>query len=223
MGETILGGERWLKVVSGAMAVFCGVVGLVLALMVVTMLAGVAITDWNNKSGSWRIGSEGVASAGFERSVVTSCRSGEEPLCAPSGPPTIKSYVSQLLGQLIVQAPLAALAYGLFQASACFVEIARGRMLARRTVHRLVRFSIAGLTFVVLAPQAGRIAGFVANGAYKLMSLIAGDKSFSFSSFTTQYIGMHGVLTVIYAVALTIIAVILVKASTIAEDHAQIV
>lgn len=218
-----MSGERWLKVVSGAMSVFCALVGLVLALMVVALLAGGAIADWKNKSGSWRFGQEGVASVGFERSVEQSCRPGEEPLCAHSNAPTVKSYVSRLLGQLIVQAPLAALAYGLLQACACFAEIARGRLLAQRTVRRLIRFSLAGLIFVLFAPQAGRLAGFVADGAYKMMSLIAGEKSFSFSSYTTHYIGMHGMLSVVYAVTLTIIAVIMAKASTIADDHAQIV
>lgn len=219
-------GGRWLRGVSGVMAVFCGLVAVTLTLMVVVMLASTAITGWTAQPRSWQVG-EGAASVSghFDQKALKSCRPGEAALCPDPGPPKIKAYVSSLLGYVVLHAPLAALAYGLFQACACFVGLAKGQLLARRTIDRLVRFSVAGLIFVLLAPQAGRIAALVADGSRKLMDLVTGDRSvlFSFSSYSVSYAGVNGLLTMIYAVTLTVIAVVMVKASTIADDHAQIV
>lgn len=133
--------------------------------------------------------------------------------------------MSAMLGYAVLYAPLAALAYGLYQACACFVGLARGQLLARRTIDRLVRFSVAGLSFVLLAPHAGRIGGLVTDGSRKVMDFVTGDRTvlFSISVYNANYAGVNGLLTVIYAVTLTVIAVVMVKASTIADDHAQIV
>jgi hypothetical protein len=216
-------GQRWLRGISVGMAVFCGFVALMLTISVVITLAGAAVSEWSGKSTSWRASDPaGVASAAYNRTVLIICPAGAV-RCRPSRPPEIKPYISAMLGSLTLQVPLMALAYGLFQACACFVGIARGKLLARRTVDRLVRFAVAGLGFVLLTPFAGRLGGWVADGSRGLMSWATGDRSFQVSAYTANYANVSGLLTVIYAVTLTVIAVVMVKASTIADDHAQIV
>ncbi|PZR35408.1 hypothetical protein [Caulobacter segnis] len=224
MGEKAEG--RWLRRVSGAMALFTGIVATALTLAVVVSLIGSAISGWRARPVAWAVGGKTASvSAEFDSTRQKSCTPGARALCPSSGPPDIKGYVSGQLGAAVLQLPLAVLAYGLLQACGCFFELARGRMLARRTVDGLVRFSMAGLTFVVLSPFAGGLAALVADGARKVMDLATGDSSvfFSVSVFSASYAGATGLLTVIYAVTLTVIAVVMVKASTIADDHAQIV
>lgn len=221
MGIQILNGERWLKVVGGGMAVFCGLVGTLVTVAVVILLIGEANFQWTGKPMAWRVGQPGSPVSAYASGKV-SCPP-RVTRCGAAHKPEAKHYVPAMLGQLALQAPLAALAYGLFQASAGFVGVARGQSLARCTTGRLVRFAVAGLSFVLLAPQAGRIGAFVADGSRKLISLATGDRSYQVSVYTVGFENVTSLLTMVYALALTIIAVILVKASTIADDHAQIV
>lgn len=122
-----------------------------------------------------------------------------------------------------MQTPLAALTYSLLQTYAYFAEITRGQLLAQRTVRHLIRFSLTRLIFVLFTPQAGRLTNFVTDKAYKIISLITSEKSFSFSNYTTHYINIHKILSVVYTITLTIITMIIAKASTITDNHAQIV
>ena len=216
-----LNGDRWLKVLSGAMAVFCGLVATLVTVAVLILLIGEASFQWTGKPMAWRVGQPGSPVSAYADGKV-SCPPGVM-RCGAAHKPEAKHYVPALLGQLALQAPLVALAYGLFQASAGFVGVARGRSLTRRTTGRLVRFAVAGLSFVLLEPHAGRIGAFVADGSRKLISLATGDRSYQVSFYTVGFENVTSLLTMVYALALTIIALILVKASTIADDHAQIV
>lgn len=224
MAETNDG--RWLRRVSGAMAIFCGFAAAVLTLAVAASLIGGAIAEWRGRPAAYAIGGNAAHVTGkFSGVRLESCASDKAKLCPADHPPEMKGYMSGQLAAITLQAPLAALAYGLFEACACFVGLSRGRALARRTVDRLMRFSLAGLAFVLLSPCAGLVAGWVFEGSRRLMDAVTNDNKllFSVSHYTANYTGVSGLLTVIYAVTLTVIAVVMAKASTIADDHAQIV
>jgi hypothetical protein len=206
------------------MAVFCGFVAMIVAGMVALSLVATAASDWSRKPVSWRVGQQGsFASAGVNRTVLVICKPGDAAMCKPTRPPEVKGYIANLLGHLTLAMPLAALSYGLFQACAGFTGIARGQPLARRTTNRLVRFAVAGLAFVLLTPFIARLSGVIADSARKVMNLFTGDRSFQVSAYSANYTEVSGLLTMVYAVALTLVAVILVKASRIADDHAQII
>lgn len=226
MEQRKTGVGRCLRGISAVMAVFCGLVATALTLLVVVTLVWSATTGWTNRPVHWKVGNDQAnVAAEVERNAQVSCEPGKATLCPTSKPTDIKGYLSEQLGQAMTQAPLVALVYGLFQACICFVGFARGRLLARRTVDGLVRFAVAGLVFVLVGPFAGRLGGLVADSSRKLMDLVTGDRSvlFSVSSYTVSYDGVSNLLTMIYAVTLTVIAVVMVKASAIADDHAQIV
>ncbi|WP_291880206.1 hypothetical protein [Caulobacter sp.] len=211
------------------MAGFCGLMATALTMIVAGMLVLTAIADWTHQQATWRAGNDKMNVAAKVTSTAEVCGPDKPSPCPILKPdtarPTLKAYVSGLIGKAVMQAPLAALAYGLFQACACFVGFARGRLLARRTVDQLVRFALAGLGFVLLSPFAAKLGGLATDGSRKLMDIVTGDRSvlFSVSTYTASYAGVSNVLTVIYAVTLTLIALIMVKAAAIADDHAQIV
>ena len=46
---------------------------------------------------------------------------------------------------------------------------------------------------------------------------------FSVGSYAASYAGVNSLLTIVYAITLTMIALVMIKATTIVEDHAQIV
>ncbi len=121
--------------------------------------------------------------------------------------------------------PLLALAYGLLEACRCFAAMAKGRFLARETVSRLTRFAIGGLLFVVLFPHAGAMAAAVNEGLGTALDVLTRQPQPI--SRTTHYdftvTGMSEWLNTIYALTLTVVALVMARASSIAEDHAQIV
>lgn len=216
----------WLRRASGGMAAFCGLFASVLTLAVVVMLVGGAISEWRGRSIDYVVGGKlANASAKFESARLESCATDKAKLCPAVGRPEMKGYISARLASVVLNAPLAALAYALFQAGACFVGLARGRALARRTVDHLVRFAVAGLVFVVLSPFAGLLAGWTAHGSRRLMDALTSDSKvlFSVGSYAASYAGVNSLLTIVYAITLTMIALVIIKATTIVEDHAQIV
>lgn len=223
MGGQGFWGERGLKLVSGGMAIFCGGAAVLCAVMVTAMLIATARFEWTGKPISWRVGEARTFASASIGKTESACQPADSRLCDPSRPREIDRFAAAMLGQLTMQTPLAALAYGLFQASAGFVGVARGRPLARRTTGRFVRFALAGLGFVLLMPNIGRLAAFIADGSHKLINMAAGTRAYQVSHYTATYGDFTSLLTMVYALALTIIALILVKASTIADDHAQIV
>lgn len=217
---------RWLRGVSGVMAVFCGGLAALLVFGVVILTASSAISEWWTRPVSWTFEGRAVAMSSTQTIVAfRSCRPGEPERCTRRDHPDAKTYASVMAGRAATQLPLIALAYGLFHACACFVGFARGRLLARRTVDRLVRFSVGGLAFVLTAPYAGTLGGVVTDGVRRLLDLASGDRSVlsSLSVYVVSYAGVSQLLTIVYAVTLTVIAVVMVKASAIADDHAQIV
>ncbi len=129
------------------------------------------------------------------------------------------------LGSFAALAPIWALIYGLSFACLCFFEIAKGRFLAKRTVGFLKHFAVGGVLFVVATPFSGVIGRSVASFTHWMLHGSATATSYTaFSGFDVRFSGgFNSVLVGIFAVTLTIIAGIMVKASTIADDHAQII
>ena len=103
--------------------------------------------------------------------------------------------------------------------------MAKGRFLARATVSRLTRFAIGGLLFVVLFPHADAIATAVTAGLGTALDLLtqAAQPSSRSIEFKIRVTGMSEWLNAIYALTLTVVALVMARASSMAEDHAQIV
>lgn len=219
-------GERGLRGLSALMATFCGFATLLTAVMLIGLFANTAIGVSTGKPLNWSLSSHGVSTHGkFKVRATTTCPTLPNGICpkATSGP-RVQVFAPLIAGMGGALLPLAALVYGLSQASLCFLGMARGEFLQRRTAARLTRFAAGGLLFVLGTPFSGVMGQAFARLTHRIMDLIIGEKSFAFfSGFGTTYSGVTGVLTAIYAVTLTVIAVVMVKASRIADDHAQII
>jgi len=219
-------GERGLRGLSALMAAFCGFATLLTALIMIGLFASTAIGASAGKPLNWSLSSHGVSTHGnFEVGATTTCPTLPNGVCNEAiSSPRVEIFAPLIVGMGGALLPLAALVYGLSQACLCFLGMARGYFLHPRTAARLTRFAVGGLVFVLGTPFSGVIGRLFAGQTHRIIDLITGDKSFAFfSSFGTAYSGVTGVLTAIYAVTLTVIAVVMVKASTIADDHAQIV
>jgi hypothetical protein len=216
---------RGLRGVSLFMATFCSFATAVVFAFTIVLFVGVGAAMVSaSKTGetAWR--SETITVQA--RSESQTCTPSRQTACQP-GPASLSARLVALLAlSLVVGAlPLLALAYGLLEASRCFGAMAKGRFLARQTVARLTRFAIGGLIFVLLSPHAGAITGATYEGlgkAFDLLTHAAPGGSYS-SHFKFTVTGMSEWLNAIYALSLTVIAVVMARASSIAEDHAQIV
>jgi hypothetical protein len=217
-------GQRWLRGVSGGMAVFCGLVALLLSVFLVSMASGNAIMMMTGKPVNWSHTTPvGGAHGNFHTKSRTcsgkpmKCRDNLKPIPAKEWAPLTAGYATSLI-------PTVALTYGLFQACLCFVGMARARFLHRQTVSRLMRFAAGGLVFVLGNPFSGHMGRAAAVAVDWGIRLVTQDRGWSFfSGFPVKFAGLQGPLMTIYAITLTVIAVVMVKASTIADDHAQIV
>lgn len=216
-----------LRSVSGVMAAFCGLAAVAVFAFALVMFGGVGaamISAAKTGEAAWR-----------SESITVQARSETSPPCpAPrqtSCPPPSRSTmpardIGILSAALIVGSlPSLALAYGLIEACRCFAAMAKGRFLARETVSRLTRFAVGGLVFVLLSPHAGAIVSAVSEGTARALDLLThAPQPTSYSShvkFTVS--GMSEWLNAIYALTLTVVALVMARASSIAEDHAQIV
>ena len=135
--------------------------------------------------------------------------------------------------------PMAALAYGLFQAGRCFARLARRAYFAPETVRALRNFAMAGLFFVVVFPLLPWIHGAVTQFIFSTDTFLrhtifkpAPGVFFSFSmplGYTPPVFAVNaqtsfsGVLTAVYAFTVAILAAVMSRASTLARDHAQII
>lgn len=205
-----------LRCVSVVMAAFCSLASVALSLMLIFMVVGYSYGVVTQKPFSWNKGAASISM----RSAQT-CGTGACTAKAMLIEPKVAAIVaSAAIGGAT---PAAALAYGLAQASLCFVGFARGRFLDRRAVSRLMRFAGSGLIFVITSPFSDKLAhwtGVVVDSAFRMLSR---DPSTTIVSASFKLDGFQSTLTIIYAVTLTVTAVIMVKASAIADDHAQIV
>ncbi len=148
------------------------------------------------------------------------------PPAAPKAPARLSGAALGVaaLALAIGELPLFALAYGLARACLCFVEMAKGRFFAGRTVRHLRGFAVGGLIFVLGLPHAQALS----SGAIRLCDQLAkwlthGPHDGISASMNLSLTGVSNILITIYAVTLVVIAAVMVKASRLAEDHAQIV
>lgn len=214
-----------LRGVSGVMAVFCGLATVVVLAFTLIMFGGVGaamISASKTGEATWRSQTITVQA----RSESQTCASSHQTACQP-GPPSLSARpIAPIALSLIAGAlPLLALAYGLLEASRCFGAMAKGRFLARQTVARLTRFAVGGLVFVLLSPHADAIAGATYEGLGRALDLLthaAPGGSYS-SHFKFTVTGASEWLNTIYALTLTVVALVMARASSIAEDHAQII
>jgi len=223
--------RRWraggLRGVSGVMAAFCGVAtALVFAFTLILFVGLGAAVVSASKTGEtvWR--SDAIAlEARSQRQPA--CPPARQAACPPASPAKLPAgdIATMSLSLLVGALPLLALSYGLLEASRCFGAMARGRFLARATVSRLTRFAIGGLFFVLLFPHAGAMAAAVNQGLGTVVDLMthASQPTSRSSQFNFRVTGMSEWLNAIYALTLTVVALVMARASSIAEDHAQIV
>lgn len=218
--DTGVWGVRGLRGLSGLMAVFCGLAATVLGVVAIAMVATVAIAAATDKPVHWNASSKAAAIRG-DSDMYRKCLSQRGTTCAK---PSVREIAPATVGTAASLLPMAALVYGLSQACLCFVGMARGRFLHRQTASRLMRFATGGLLFVLFSPLSATISRTAMGLTYQLIDVATGQKTIVLlSGYDATVSGVSGPLTAIYAITLTVIAVVMVKASTIADDHAQIV
>jgi len=213
--------------VSGVMAAFCGVATVLVFVFTLILFIGLGAAMVSaSKSGetAWRSGAIALEARSLRQPA---CPPARLAACPPASPAKLPAgdIATMSLSLFVGALPLLALSYGLLEASRCFGAMARGRFLARVTVSRLTRFAIGGLFFVVLFPHAGAMAAAVNQGLGTALDLLthAPQPTSRSSQFNFKVTGMSEWLNAIYALTLTVVALVMARASSIAEDHAQIV
>jgi hypothetical protein len=216
-----------LRGVSAFMAVFCGVATAAVLAFTLVLFAGVGAAMVSaSKTGetAWRSGAVNLQAKSQRQAP---CPAAPQAACPPPIAANLPApeIATMSLALFVAALPSLALAYGLFEACRCFGAMAQGRFLARATVSRLTRFAIGGLFFVVLFPHAGAMATAVNDGLGTALDLLthAPQPITRSSDFSFRVAGMSEWLNAIYALTLTVVALIMARASRIAEDHAQIV
>ncbi len=208
---------------SGLMAALCGFAAVIVAYIYLGVFATTAHIAVTGKPWEWRW--QGASASASGSTEWTTC-TGEFQACTTQTRPVLgfDNAAPLVVGLGAATLPGVVLAYGLFQAGLCFIALARGRYLQRRTVSRLARFALAGLFFVIASPFAGHLGKMAATLTGKAIQLFSGDHlSATFFAVDTTVTGVQEILIPIYAITLTIIALVMVRAARIAEDHAQIV
>ncbi len=215
-----------LRGVSGVMAAFCGVAATLVFAFTLILFVGVGAAMISaSKTGetAWRSGAINLEARSQRQPPCPTLQAA----CPPSGASNLpaREIATLSLSLLVGALPLLALAYGLIEASRCFGAMAKGRFLARATVSRLTRFAIGGLLFVVLFPHAGAMAAAVSQGLATALDVLthAPQPIFRSTHFDFTVTGVSEWLNAIYALTLTVVALVMARASSIAEDHAQIV
>ncbi|MBI1682201.1 hypothetical protein [Caulobacter hibisci] len=210
-----------LRGFSGLMAGVCGLASVVLATVIVICFAAIMRTMTTGEPLHWDPNRN--ISVSIE-STYKDCPSGSAECKTITGSSMPKSGVPAMMGIALVMLPSAILAYAFGQGAACFFSLARGRYLQRKTVTHLTHFALAGLIFVLASPFAellGQAAASLMDGLVELLTHQPVETELNVIKATFK--GAPGFLSGVYAVAMTIIALIMVRASRIAEDHAQIV
>ena len=124
------------------------------------------------------------------------------------------------LAMSIIVLPIAALVYGLTQAAACFLSLARRRWFEERTITHLRNFALGGLVFLVATPAAPPLARLISSVSILWLPRWAKVNP---GNFNLDLAPLPTLLTGVYAIALAVITVVLAHARKVAEDHAQIV
>lgn len=211
---------RGLQVLSGLMAAFSGLAAAIVGAMVIGFFASLTVGVVRDQPVAWSTAAKGVSASG-DFSVRRTCATAGESDCAKPSAWVVAPLVAGMAAALL---PMAALAYGLSQACLCFVGMARARFLERRTASRLAHFAAGGLLFVLASPFSDGLARGAVGLTHRVIDLVTGQNTAMLvSSFGVSLSGVSGPLTALYAVTLTVIAGVLVKASRIADDHAQII
>ncbi|NGM49658.1 hypothetical protein G5B46_08585 [Caulobacter sp. 602-2] len=214
---------RWrdtgLRGLSLAMALFCGAAA---AAIVSLVFFGSVLTSLVSVTGRPLDFDMPHLSLQIPVSKRTSCyedRCQELPAARP-----LSEEAPSFAGSSAALLPSTLLAYGLVHACLCFIGIARGRHLAKATIRHLVKFALGGLLFLCLTPFASALSRLAAHVTFFLVNPTWAKKVvYVYNGANMTLPILADALTPIYAVTLTIIALIMVRASRIAEDHAQIV
>jgi hypothetical protein len=216
-----------LRGVSGVMAAFCGVAAALVFAFTLLLFVGVGaavVSASTTGETAWRYSMINLEARSQHQPP---CAPAHQAACPPASPAKLpaESIAMMSLALFVGALPLLALSYGLLEASRCFGAMAKGRFLARATVSRLTRFAIGGLLFVVLFPHVETMAGAVNTGLGAALDLLthAPQPTSSSVEFKIRVTGMSEWLNAIYALTLTVVALVMARASSIAEDHAQIV
>ena len=208
-----------LRGLSLAMALFCGAAA---ATIVALILLGSVVTSIVSVTGRPLNVEAPHLSLQIPVSKRTFCYDGQ---CQEL--PTAQSFSEEapsFAGRSAALLPSALLAYGLVHACLCFVGIARGRHLAKATIRHLVKFALGGLLFLCLTPFASALSRLAANATFTLVNFTWAKRvSYVYDGSNMTLPILADALPPIYAITLTIIALVMVRAAHIAEDHAQIV
>ena len=127
------------------------------------------------------------------------------------------------------------LAIGLLEAAKCLNGLASGQYFQASTVGHLRNFAIFGLLYVLLHPFTNLLGYIILNAIYSFQMFTwkfwppripwaifyPGPYVLSADDRWMKFI--FGLLIVHYAFTLTVIATVMAKASTIVEDHAEII
>ncbi|KSB88394.1 hypothetical protein AS593_22720 [Caulobacter vibrioides] len=224
-------GSQWrdagLRGFSGLMAAFCGLSGIVLAAMIAAGLASGAYSHLTGANVDWTKGKAETSvtlRSSLNKTICSPMPNGGAKCQKSTDGISLSEAAPSFFGSLVAATPGFALVYGLLQATLCFVGLASGAYLHRATVSRLKKFAVAGLIFLFANPIAGVLGRLAAYLTYHVIRVASGKDGFAwFGNFERTYEGVNDILVPIYAVTLTIIALVMVRASRIAEDHAQIV
>ncbi|PVM91903.1 hypothetical protein [Caulobacter endophyticus] len=214
-----------LRAFCGAMAAACALASLAMAFVMIGSFVAVTYAMTTGQNFQWNRTAPS-ASVSVQGQSTTCAKGATTCETTPLKAFPVEAVAPSIVGFTVAFLPGAVLAYGLAEACLCFFAFARGRYLQRRTTAQLARFAVAGLFFVVTAPMAGALAkgaGELTIKAIALASRDGGETTAQFTAFTTTFTGANGLLIGLYAVTLTVIALIMARAATIAEDHAQIV
>jgi hypothetical protein len=163
------------------------------------------------------------------------CTVTTRPMTEEEMTPSLENVSMNLASSAVTLVPLGILSWGLFQATFCFLNLSRRIFFSYRTVRGLRNFSLSNLFFVLFFPHVdwistriGNLIGSVAshlrtiqNGAPTAVAFSTAQGQFNVEGLTGLDLSI--LVMIVYAVALTIIADVMMKASVIVDDHSQIV
>lgn len=145
------------------------------------------------------------------------------PHCRTSGPYPIATVIGVALSGLMALLPLLVLAFALAQAALSYLDLSRGRLLTSPLARRTMRFAIAALAFLVIASVAKPLASWIMALFTDAFPAQGSARVETVAPTALAFEPVLRWLTPFLAASLAIHATMLVKASAIAEDHAQIV
>lgn len=169
-----------------------------------------------------RLSPEGGFAAGWSCRFPTSIMDWT-PHCRTSGPYPVSTVLGVALSSLAALLPLLVLAFALAQAALSYLDLSRGRLLTSPLARRTMRFAIAALSFLVIASISTPLASWIMALFTDAFEVRGGARAETLAPTALVFEPVMRWLTPFLAASLAIHATMLVKASAIAEDHAQIV